>query len=93
MPPGVTCQQVLDLPDPNKLLALPSTTMFNASVHWIPSGGQYEWIVGGTHLSDERYLTVVSTNPAADVVRLGEGRGCKARRCRSVSQSPARERR
>jgi iron complex outermembrane receptor protein len=47
------------------LLARPSTTMLNASVHWIPSGGQYEWIVGGTNLSDERYLTVGSTNPAA----------------------------
>jgi iron complex outermembrane receptor protein len=47
------------------LLARPSTTMLNASVHWIPAGGQFEWTVGGTNLTDERYLTVGSTNPAA----------------------------
>jgi iron complex outermembrane receptor protein len=47
------------------LLARPSTTMLNASIHWLPGNGQFEWILGGTNLSDERYLTVGSTNPAA----------------------------
>ena len=47
------------------LLARPSTTMLNASIHWMPSGGQFEWILGGTNLTDERYLIVGSTNPAA----------------------------
>ena len=47
------------------LLERPSTKMLNASFHWSPESGRYEWILGGTNLSDERYLTVGSTNSAA----------------------------
>ncbi|MCC7461150.1 MAG: TonB-dependent receptor [Gammaproteobacteria bacterium] len=47
------------------LLERPSTEMLNASIHWAPSGGKYEFAIGGTNLTDERYLTVGSTNPAA----------------------------
>jgi iron complex outermembrane receptor protein len=47
------------------LLARPSTDMLNASIHWMPESQKYEFTVGGTNLTDERYLTVGSTNPAA----------------------------
>ena len=47
------------------LLRRPSASMLNASIHWMPESGRYEWIVGGTNLTDDRYLTVGSTNPAA----------------------------
>ncbi len=47
------------------LLERPSTEMLNASIHWAPEGGKYEFTLGGTNLTDERYLTVGSTNPAA----------------------------
>ena len=47
------------------LLERPSTKMLNGSVHWIPASERYEWTVGGTNLTDERYLVVGSTNPAA----------------------------
>jgi iron complex outermembrane receptor protein len=47
------------------LLERPSTNMLNASIHWMPESEKYEFIVGGSNLTDERYLTVGSTNPAA----------------------------
>ena len=47
------------------LLERPSTRMLNASVHWAPESGRYEWTLGGTNLTDDRYLTVGSTNSAA----------------------------
>ena len=47
------------------LLERPSTKMLNASIRWAPQSGKYEFAVGGTNLTDERYLTVGSTNPAA----------------------------
>ena len=47
------------------LLERPSTKMLNASIHWMPESGRYEWTLGGTNLTDDRYLTVGSTNSAA----------------------------
>jgi iron complex outermembrane receptor protein len=47
------------------LLARPSTRMLNASIHWMPESGRYEWTVGGTNLTDDRYITVGSDNTAA----------------------------
>jgi outer membrane receptor protein involved in Fe transport len=47
------------------LLERPSTKMLNASIHWIPASERYEWTLGGTNLTDDRYLTVGSTNSAA----------------------------
>ena len=51
------------------LLKRPSTRILNASIHWMPAGGEkYEVIVGGTNLTNERYLTVGSINYAAGEV-------------------------
>lgn len=47
------------------LLKRPSTNMLNASAHWTPASGKYELTAGVSNLTDERYLTVGSTNPAA----------------------------
>jgi iron complex outermembrane receptor protein len=47
------------------LLERPSSRMLNASIHWMPESGRYEWIVGGTNLTNDRYLTVGSDNTAA----------------------------
>ena len=47
------------------LLRRPATDILNASVHWTPAGERYELVAGVTNLTDERYLTVGSTNPAA----------------------------
>jgi iron complex outermembrane recepter protein len=40
----------------------------NASIHYIPEGSHYEFIVGGTNLTDDRYIIVGSTNYAAGEV-------------------------
>jgi iron complex outermembrane recepter protein len=51
------------------LLMRPATHMLNASIHWLPPGSEkYEVIVGGTNLTNERYLTVGSVNYAAGEV-------------------------
>ncbi|MBI2994773.1 MAG: TonB-dependent receptor [Gammaproteobacteria bacterium] len=47
------------------LLRRPSTDLLNASAHWRPESGRYEFAAGVTNLTDDRYLTVGSTNPAA----------------------------
>ena len=47
------------------LLKRPSTDMLNASVHWTPTSEKYELVAGVTNLTNNRYLTVGSTNPAA----------------------------
>jgi len=47
------------------LLKRESTDMINVSAHWRPKSGRYELTAGATNLTDERYLTVGSTNPAA----------------------------
>ena len=51
------------------LLKRPATHILNASIHWIPAGAEkYEVIVGGTNLTNDRYLTVGSINYAAGEV-------------------------
>jgi iron complex outermembrane receptor protein len=40
----------------------------NAGIHYIPENTRYELVVGGTNLTDDRYLTVGSTNYAAGEV-------------------------
>lgn len=47
------------------LLHRPATDMINASIHWSPASELYEIVAGATNLTDDRYLTVGSTNPAA----------------------------
>jgi iron complex outermembrane recepter protein len=51
------------------LLKRPSTHILDASIHWLPPGSEkYEVIVGGTNLTNERYITVGSINYAAGEV-------------------------
>jgi iron complex outermembrane receptor protein len=50
------------------LYARPETHMLNASIHFLPPNGKYEFIVGGTNLTDDRYFTTGSTNYAAGEV-------------------------
>jgi iron complex outermembrane receptor protein len=50
------------------LLERPSTQMLGASAHWAPQSDKYELIVGGTNLTDKRYITVGSVNYAAGEV-------------------------
>ncbi len=38
------------------LLERDSTHTVNASIHYIPPSERYEFIVGGTNLTDDRYL-------------------------------------
>jgi iron complex outermembrane receptor protein len=45
-----------------------STNTLNAAIHYIPPSSHFEFIVGGTNLTDDRYLTVGSTNYAAGEV-------------------------
>ncbi len=48
------------------LLERESTDLVNISAHWTPQqNGKYVFSLGATNLTDERYLTVGSTNPAA----------------------------
>jgi iron complex outermembrane recepter protein len=47
------------------LLERPETHMLNASIHWLLADQKYEVAVGGTNLTDDRYLIIGSTNPAA----------------------------
>lgn len=47
------------------LLRRPATDMVNASAHWFPVSERYEIVAGVTNATNERYLTVGSTNPAA----------------------------
>ncbi|MEP7242828.1 MAG: TonB-dependent receptor [Gammaproteobacteria bacterium] len=43
----------------------PATDNVNASIHYLTQGEKYEWVVGATNLTDDRYLTVGSINLAA----------------------------
>ena len=45
-----------------------STNTVNAAIHYIPPSSHFEFIVGGTNLTDDRYLTVGSTNYTAGEV-------------------------
>jgi iron complex outermembrane receptor protein len=46
----------------------PQTKLLNAGIHYIPEGAKYEFIVGATNLTDERFITTGSTNYAAGEV-------------------------
>lgn len=46
------------------LLHRPATDNLTAAVHYLSPSGHYELIVGGTNLTDARYLTTGSTNGA-----------------------------
>jgi iron complex outermembrane recepter protein len=50
------------------LLERASTHTVSASIHYLPPSAKYEFILGGTNLTDDRYLTVGSTNYAAGEV-------------------------
>jgi iron complex outermembrane recepter protein len=50
------------------LLERPQTNIVNAGIHYIPENSKYEFIVGGTNLSDDRFITVGSVNYAAGEV-------------------------
>jgi iron complex outermembrane receptor protein len=50
------------------LLERPQTKNLNAGIHYIPENSKYEFVVGATNLTDDRYLTVGSTNYAAGEV-------------------------
>jgi len=50
------------------LMERDSTNTLNAAIHYIPPSQHFEFIVGGTNLTDDRYLTVGSTNYAAGEV-------------------------
>ena len=43
-------------------------TSSNASIHWMPASEHFEFVVGGTNLTDDRYLTVGSANYTAGEV-------------------------
>ena len=45
-----------------KLLHRPATTNLNASIHYLSPSDKYEVTLGGTNLTDDRYLTVGSVN-------------------------------
>jgi iron complex outermembrane receptor protein len=46
------------------LLFRPATDNLSAAIHYISPSGQYELTLGGTNLTDDRYLTVGSVNGA-----------------------------
>ena len=50
------------------LMERAATHTVNAAIHYIPPSSHFEFIVGGTNLSDDRYLTVGSTNYTAGEV-------------------------
>jgi iron complex outermembrane receptor protein len=50
------------------LMERDATHTVNAAVHYIPPNSHFEFIVGGTNLTDDRYLTVGSTNYTAGEV-------------------------
>ncbi len=63
----VTAHMYNDGPN-TALLYRPATHVLNAGIHFLPQSQHYEFIVGGTNLTDDRYLTVGSTNGAAGEV-------------------------
>ncbi len=46
-------------------LIRPPTHNLDASIHYLSPAGTYEFVVGGTNLTDDRYITVGSVNYAA----------------------------
>jgi iron complex outermembrane receptor protein len=46
-------------------LKRPSTENLNAAIRYLSPSGQFEFVVGGTNLTDERYLVTGSINEAA----------------------------
>jgi iron complex outermembrane receptor protein len=50
------------------LMERDATHTVNAAIHYIPPNTHFEFIVGGTNLTDDRYLTVGSTNYTAGEV-------------------------
>jgi iron complex outermembrane receptor protein len=50
------------------LMERDSTNTVNAAIHYIPPSQHFEFIAGGTNLTDDRYLTVGSTNYTAGEV-------------------------
>ncbi len=50
------------------LLERPQTNILNVGVHYIPQNTKYEFIVGATNLTDDRFLTVGSVNYTAGEV-------------------------
>ena len=50
------------------LLYRPATHVLDASIHFLPASAHYEFVVGGTNLTDDRYLTVGSVNYTAGEV-------------------------
>jgi len=50
------------------LMERQSTNTVNAAIHYIPPSQKFEFIAGGTNLSNDRYLTVGSTNYTAGEV-------------------------
>jgi iron complex outermembrane receptor protein len=64
---SITAHMFNDGPN-TPLLERPETHMLNASVHYVPPSEKYELILGGTNLTNDRYLTVGSVNYAAGEV-------------------------
>jgi iron complex outermembrane recepter protein len=50
------------------LLERPETHMLNSSIHYLTPNSKIEFIIGGTNMTDDRYLTTGSTNYAAGEV-------------------------
>ncbi len=63
----VTAHMFNDGPN-TALLERPSTHMLNAGVHYTPENSKYEFIVGATNVTNDRYLTVGSVNYTAGEV-------------------------
>jgi iron complex outermembrane receptor protein len=63
----VTAHMYNDGPN-TALLYRPATHVLNAGIHFLPASQHYEFVIGGANLTDDRYLTVGSTNGAAGEV-------------------------
>jgi iron complex outermembrane recepter protein len=50
------------------LLYRPATHVLDAGIHFLPANQHYEFVVGGTNLTDDRYITVGSVNYTAGEV-------------------------
>jgi iron complex outermembrane recepter protein len=51
-----------------QLLYRPATHILDASIHWLPASEHFELVLGGTNLTDDRYITVGSVNYTAGEV-------------------------
>jgi iron complex outermembrane recepter protein len=63
----LTASMFNDAPN-TPLLERKQSHNLNAGIHFIPENAHWEFIVGGTNLTDDRYLTTGSTNYAAGEV-------------------------